>query len=94
LICVNLARLQHNFSAEPEGYEKVEKALPAAQLAALQPTFCPLEYSAMLNAGLIIVQFYRERAAILARRHEITYPEQLERVMRDRMETLRNALEP
>jgi hypothetical protein len=43
--CVNLAHLRHNFSAEAEGYEKIEQALPIEHLSSLQVTFCPLELS-------------------------------------------------
>src|SRR5947209_7879217 len=33
LTCVNLARLKKNFSAAPEGYQKVEQVLMVEQLA-------------------------------------------------------------
>jgi hypothetical protein len=89
--CVDLARLRQNFQAEAEGYEKVEQALPAEQLAPLQATFCPLEQSAMLQAALVIVRFYQELAPSLAREHGIPYPADLERVMSERLEQLCNA---
>ncbi len=74
-----------------EGYEKVEQALPAEQLAPLKTTCCPLERSAMLQAALVIVCFYQELAVPLARTHGITYPADLERVMSDRLEKLCHA---
>jgi predicted nucleotidyltransferase len=86
--CVNLARLRANFSAEAEGYEKVEDALPIEQLAPLQPTCCPLEREAMLQAALGIVRFYRELAPPLAEAHGLPYPSALERIMVDRLEQL------
>jgi hypothetical protein len=85
---VNLARLRENFSAAPEGYEKVEQALTGEQLASLEATCCPLERSAMLQAALVIVRFYQELAVPLARTHGITYPADLERVMAGRLEKL------
>jgi predicted nucleotidyltransferase len=91
LSCVNLARLRENFQAPPEGYEKVEQAIPVEQLAPLQATFCPLERDAMLQAALVIVRFYQELASPLARAHGIPYPADLERVMSDRLEQLCNA---
>ena len=91
LTCVNMARLRQNFSAEAEGYEKVEQALPIKQLAPLQATFCPMERGAMLQAALVIVRFYQELAPPLARAHGITYSVDLERVMYDRLENLYNA---
>jgi predicted nucleotidyltransferase len=90
LTCVNLVRLRQNFQAAPEGYEKVEQAIPVEQLAPLQATFCPLEQAAMLQAALVIVRFYQELAPPLARAHRITYPADLERVVSDRLEQLCN----
>lgn len=89
LQCVDLARLNENFSAEAAGYEKVEKAIPVEQLSPLQSTFCPMEKAAMLQAVLVIVRFYQELARPLAKTHGITYPDSLERVMCDRLERLR-----
>ena len=91
LTCVNLARLRHNFSAEAEGYQKLEQAIPVEQLAPLQATFCAMEHGAMLQAAFVIVRFYQELALPLARAHGITYPADLERVMCDRLERLGKA---
>jgi predicted nucleotidyltransferase len=94
LICVNLARLRHNFSdvnVGGEGYFKVEKALPVEQLAPLQATCSPLERDAMLQAALAIVRFYREQAQPLAQAHGLTYPADLDRVMVARLEKLGQA---
>ena len=91
LACVNLARLRQNFSAEADGYEKVEQAVPVAQLSPLPATCCPLERGAMLHAALIIVRFYRDLAPHLARTHGIPYPDHLDRVISDRLENLCNA---
>jgi hypothetical protein len=91
LHCVNLARLQQNFSVRADGYEKVEQAIPVEQLAPLQATCCPLEYGAMLQAALVIVRFYRELAPLLAQTHGITYPAALERAMYGRLEKLCDA---
>jgi predicted nucleotidyltransferase len=91
LTCVNLARLRQNFSAEVEGYEKVEQALPVEQLAPLQATCCPLEQDAMLQAALSIVRFYQELAPPLAQAHGIPHPADLARLMSGRLELLSNA---
>jgi len=83
-ICVNLARLRHNF-ADPgvgeEPYFKVEQAMPVAQLAPLQATYCPIEPEAIRQAGFVILQFYREVATALAEAHDIVYPVELEELM-------------
>ncbi len=83
-ICVNLARLRHNFADAETGDEpffKIEQAMPVEQLVALQATFCPLETDAIRQAGAIVLQFYREVATELAKRHGLAYPAELERVM-------------
>lgn len=90
LCCVNLARLRENFSAVPEGYEKVEKALQGEQLAPLEASCCSLERGALLQAARIIVHFYQELAGSLAQRYAIAYPADLERVMLDRLEKIGN----
>lgn len=83
-ICVNLARLRHNFADPGVGNEpffKVEGAMPVEQLAPLQATFCPLEIEAIRQAGAVLLQFYGEVATILAERHGLVYPAALEKVM-------------
>jgi len=90
LQCVNLARLRHNF-ADPyvtDEYFKVELALPVEQIAGLQTTFCPLEKAAMLQAALVIRDFYRAVAPPLAHGHELAYPAGLEQVMVARLARL------
>lgn len=90
LQCVNLARLRHNF-ADPyvsEEYFKVELALPVEQIAVLETTFCPLEKAAMLQAALVILDFYRAVAPPLAQCHELAYPVGLEQVMVARLKRL------
>jgi predicted nucleotidyltransferase len=91
LYCMNLARLRNNFADTDigeEGYFKIENALPVEQLSSLQTTFPPLEQSAMLQAALVIVDFFKELAPPLAQTHGIPYPDGLERVMVARLENL------
>ncbi len=95
LYCMNLARLRNNFADTDigeEGYFKIENALPPAQLSSLQPTFPALEQSAMLQAALVIVDFYKALAPPLAQTYGITYPDGLERVMVERLENLSMSL--
>ena len=87
-MCVGLARLQNDFSdpeVDEEVYFKVEKVMPVELLSVLRETFCPLERDAMLKAGFVIVDFYKELAPLLAHRHGIIYPDGLERVMVERL---------
>jgi hypothetical protein len=88
-ICVNLARLRHNFADSGVGdepYFKIEQAMPVEQLAPLQETFCPLDLAALRQAGQVIVQFYREVTSALAQSHGIPYPVALEHVMLARLD--------
>ena len=84
-ICVNLARLRHNFADAGVGNEpffKVEEAIPVEELAPLFSTFCPLKRNDLLAAGFAMLDFYKSTAAPLAQRHDIPYPAELERLMR------------
>ena len=90
-MCVNLARLRHNFpdaDAGGDDYFKLEQALPVQQISRLQPTFCPQEPRAMLQAAHVIFNFYQELARPLAQAHGIPYPEALERIGRAHLEQL------
>jgi predicted nucleotidyltransferase len=90
-ICVNLARLQHNFmdaDAGEEAYFKIENAMPVEPLSALKETFGSMEKDEIRKATLAVVRFYREIAPSLAAMHGILYPHQLERVMMARLESL------
>jgi hypothetical protein len=90
-ICVNLARLQHDFmDAEvgEEPYFKIEYAMNVDVLFPLKPTFCPMERDAMLKAAQVIVQFYAETAQSLAQAHGIPYPSELAVLMLNRFNKL------
>lgn len=94
LYCMNLARLRNNFADTDigeEGYFKIDNALPVEQLSSLQTTFPPMQQSAMFQAALVIVGFYKELAPPLAQTHGIPYPDGLERVMIERLEKLSNS---
>ena len=86
--CVNLLRIEHGVDAQEEAYEKLEKAVPVTELAALQPTFCPMERDAMLKAALDVVSFFREHARQIADAYGSEYPVELERLMCDRLDEL------
>jgi predicted nucleotidyltransferase len=89
--CVDLARLRQDFgdrNVADDSYWKLEKAVPVEQVASLQATFCPFEREAILQAGHVIVGYFRELAPILAEAHGIPYPAELEQVMVCRLEEL------
>jgi predicted nucleotidyltransferase len=85
-VCVNLARLRHDFAASVDDYDKIDHAVPRAALAPLAGTCCAMEHNAMLDAVHIIIRFYQETARSLAQAHGIPYPDVLERVMLKRLE--------
>ena len=90
-ICVNLARLQNNFSDDGVGgepYFKIEDAMPVEKLAKLETTFPPIEKNAMLQSAQVLVQFYAQVARSLAQAHGVPYPQSLETVMLERLEKL------
>jgi predicted nucleotidyltransferase len=90
-ICVNLARLENNFFDEGVGQEpyfKVDKEMPAENLAPLATTFCPLEKNTMLESVQVILRFYIDVAQRMAQTYDIPYPRGLERVMTERLKTL------
>jgi predicted nucleotidyltransferase len=96
-ICVNLARLQHDFSdtgTGEEAYFKIENYMPVEKLAALKTTFCPMERNAMLHSAQVLFSFYGEAARSLAKTNNIPYPESLENVMRMRLKNLQERAIP
>lgn len=88
-ICINLARLHNDFTAEALGYEKVDQAISTDQLSPLKATYCPMEHNAMLQAMQIIIRFYEHIASQLAQAHGIDYPDDLASIMIGRFEKLR-----
>ena len=93
LYCINLLRLQNDFSDQEigeEGYFKIENSIPVEQLSVLKATYCPMEEDAMLESAFVIVRFFRALATDLAQTHGITYPERLDKMMFERLERLRN----
>jgi predicted nucleotidyltransferase len=86
--CVNLIRIEQNVEAQEEAYEKLDLAISTSRLSALQKTLCPMESRAMLRAAVEILNFYRERAPVVASAYGLTYPAELERLMCNRLDTL------
>lgn len=79
--CVDLGRLEADFGAWADGYEKLEDAVGEGVLADLKGAFSMLEADALAGAANCLISFYRHLAPGLARRHGIEYPLGLERVV-------------
>jgi len=88
--CVNLVRIRHGVEAQEEVYEKLSKEVPGSNsdLSALGSTFCSMERYEMLEAGLRIVAFFRERAPRIAQANGVVYPAQLARLKSARLKDL------
>jgi predicted nucleotidyltransferase len=80
-ICVNLALLHENITAEARGYEKLDRSLRTDLLSPLQTTFCPLDYKPMIQAMQVIIRYYRQIAPQLAQKCGIAYPDQLAEIL-------------
>ena len=82
LKCVNVARLNHEFSmVGMVGYKNLEQAAEARDLEVLHATLCPLEREAMLEAAGRLIGFYLRTAPPLAAEHGVDYPADLEAVV-------------
>lgn len=93
-ICVVLARLAYDFSdthASGEPYFKIEKEFPVERLSSLINTYCLMEYDAMFQAALDICKFYRELAPGLAKRYNLAYQYDLEKMLLGQLKGMRNS---
>ncbi len=89
--CVNLARIEQHVEAQDEPYEKLDKEISTRPLGSLRSTFCPIEQRAMLQAVQDILDFYRERAPVVAEAYGLPYPTELERLLCSRFDELARA---
>ncbi len=85
---LNLARLEIGLEPDDEAYWKVDGALEPDRLAGLQATAASLDLGPMRDAGLALIDLYREVASTLAARHGIEYPTELDRLLSDRLRGL------
>jgi predicted nucleotidyltransferase len=86
--CVNLIRIEQHVEAQDEAYEKLDQAISTTPLSDLQSTLAPMERAAMLRAAVTIVDFFRERAPVVAAAYGVAYPAELAALMCDRLDRL------
>jgi len=86
--CLDLVRFIANPEADLDGYEQVERVVPAERLTPLAATCCPLERGAMFRATREIVGYYRQIAPPLAQTYGIAYPTQLAQLLSERLDQL------
>jgi hypothetical protein len=91
--CVDLARLDDDFGAWADGYERLEDAVGEEVLARLEGSFPVLEADGMAEAADCLIAFYRRVAPELARRHSIEYPLGLEQVVLQELSRALGSLE-
>ncbi len=85
---MNLARLRADFAGHLDEFDKLDTAVPAADLAPLASTYVPLDRGRMLDAARTMADYYRAVVPDLAAAHGIPYPTELEAVMRARLDAL------
>lgn len=83
--CVNMAHIEHDFSAEPAGYLHAKQVISAEDLSLLESTFTSLEPIELFEASTTLVYVYRGIAMRLGSRYSIPYPAGLEEVLLDRL---------
>ena len=89
--CVRLVRIERGAHAGVEPYWKLDEEIRTSALEPLEETFVPMERDALLAAGRILVDFFRERAPRVATAYGLTYPIELDRVMVKRLDELGGA---
>jgi predicted nucleotidyltransferase len=87
--CVNLVRMEHGSWAAEEPYEKLDLVVDVDRLGPLRSTFVPIERENLLRAANDLVRFFTKTAPAVAEAHGATYPVELEHLMVDRLEGLR-----
>jgi hypothetical protein len=87
--CVDLVRMEHGSWAAEEPYEKVDLVVDVDRLALLRSTFVPIEREALLRGANDLVRFFTETGPAVADAHCATYSVELERLMLDRLEGVR-----
>ena len=79
--CVNLARLKEDFASWADGYEKAEHSVRAESLADLESSFGDIDPDHMIRDVTHIIAFYQRIAPELAQRHDVPYPEEVEKLV-------------
>jgi predicted nucleotidyltransferase len=79
--CVNLIRIERGVEPLEEAYEKVDDEVPLESLRELEETFVPFDADEIARAGSALVALFRDRGRALAKRYEVDYPDELDRIM-------------
>ena len=88
---IGLARLEADLPPEDEAYWKADRTLPADLLARLSHTVAPLEPGPIRDGALELLEVYREIASALAAWHGVSYPEELDHLLTDRLRRVQTA---
>jgi predicted nucleotidyltransferase len=86
--CVNLVRIEQGLGSEGEPYWKIDAEASTAGLEPLRPTFVPMEPASLVRAASDLVSFFGTRGRAVAAAYGLTYPAELEKLMRDRLDAL------
>jgi predicted nucleotidyltransferase len=87
--CVNVARIEQGVASSDEPYFKVDAEAWTEPLEPLRSTFVPLDAEAMVRAATELLTFFGAHGRAAADAYGISYPSELEDVMRARLYGLR-----
>jgi hypothetical protein len=80
--CINLVRIEQSGDAEDEPHWKLDVEVATGTLEPLRSTFVPIERDDLLRAGRDVLAFFRSRGPGVARANGLTYPAELDRLIR------------
>jgi predicted nucleotidyltransferase len=87
--CVNVARIEQGVASSNEPYFKVDVEASTEPLQPLRSTFVPVDAGAMVRAATDLLTFFGTHGRAAAGAYGISYPSELEDVMRAQLYGLR-----
>ena len=81
LRCINLARIDQDFSSWADGYEKLESVVPDSKLAAVKASYPSFKRASIIKAAESLISYYQQNAPALAQKHDVAYPFKVEQVV-------------
>jgi hypothetical protein len=81
-------RIEQGLEASDEPYFKIDVEASTAALDSLRSSFVTIEAMAMARAGSELVAFFGDHGRVLADGYGLEYPNELDRLLRGRLEAL------
>jgi hypothetical protein len=92
--CVNVTRIEQGIASSNEPYFKVDVEASTEPLDPLRSTFVPLDAEAMVLAATELLTFFGAHGRAAAHAYGVSYPSELEQVMRARFEARAGRSQP